>query len=81
MIYVYTDCDNAVACRDRSVLETYFLDGLKLGDAIEAKITELADDSTTWEDYPIMDIDTWMNEQPAGVLILVQSLSDLALLD
>lgn len=81
MIYVYTDCDNAVACRDRSVLETYFRNALEDPTFSGAKIEELPDDANFWGDIPIMNIDTWMIDNPAGVLILVQSLSDLALLD
>ena len=74
MIYVYSDCDNAVACRDKAVLETYF-------DMDYGNIETLPDDSTKWGEYPIMPIDTWMIEQPGGVLILVDTLSDLETLD
>lgn len=82
MIYVYTDCDNAVACRDKEVLEKYFDDALNDPTFSQAKINTLPDDATTWQDLPIMPIDTWMsNDTPAGVLILVDTLSDLALLD
>ena len=80
MIYVYSDCDNAVACRDRAVLETYFSNQLA-EDETEAEITELADDATLWGSYPFMNIDTWMIEQSAGVVILVRTLADLETLD